>query len=747
MKKFWLSIFMLFAFVISTFATALPDEGMWLPMFVKRLNYVDMQKMGLHLTAEEIYSVNHSSLKDAIVGLASGSAPDGYFCTAEVVSDQGLLFTNHHCGFSSVQKHSSVEHDYITDGFWAMSKKEELKNPGLTASFLVRMEDVTSKIIPELSDTLSEADRSAKIKKLSKKLIKEAEEDGKYLVTVKSFFGGNEFYMFVYQTYKDVRLVGAPPSAIGKFGGDTDNWMWPRHTGDFTVFRIYSAPDGSPAEISDKNIPLKPKHHLPISNKSIKKNDFAMIWGYPGGTQRFLTSYGVNYNINDFAPIIIEVFGKKLEVWKKFMDADHNVKIKYASKYAGAANAWKLFIGQKRGLKKLKVYDKKLKIENDFTKWVNADDARKAKYGEALNYIKKGYEEVDKVINPLFFASLCGLRGAEITQYAQNFNQLHSLLKPKPKKRNKEAIKSTIEQLKSSIDKHFKDYYLPADRATLAALLQLYYNNIPKNDLPSVFNIIEKDFNNDFNAYANFVYENSIFATKDKITDFLTKPKFKTLDKDPAYEIVQSTFKSLMKYSKTYNLSMRTINKGNRLFIAGLREMNPDKVYCPDANSTMRLTYGKVLDYYPADAIHYNYFTTLKGVMEKEDPKNDEFIVPAKLKELYNKKDYGPYAENGVMHVCFLTNNDITGGNSGSPVINADGELMGLAFDGNWEAMSGDIAFEPELQRTICVDARYVLFIIDKYAGAKNLIDELDIVNETTSPAKANVELQPANVE
>ncbi|MBC8488795.1 MAG: S46 family peptidase [Bacteroidetes bacterium] len=725
MKKLTFLLFGFLFFTINSFSFSPPDEGMWLPMFVDRLNYVDMQEMGLQLTAEEIYSINNSSLKDAIVGLSTSSTPNGYFCTGGIVSDKGLLFTNHHCGYDIVQQHSSLEHDYLADGFWAMDLSEELPNEELTASFLIRMDNVTDSIIPFLSDTLTEADRRSKIRETRNRLKEAASEDGKHHVVVKSFFGGNEYYLFVYEVYEDVRLVGAPPSSIGKFGGDTDNWMWPRHTGDFTIFRVYSAPDGSPAKYSEENVPLNPKHFIPVSIKGVEKDDFAMIWGYPGGTNRYMTSYGVQYNVEEFAPALIDLLGKQLEILKEDMDVDREVKIKYASNYAGLANGWKYFIGQSRGVKKLYVIDKKKEIEKDFTKWVNADEARKEKYGDVLNEIEQGYDKLGKMVEPLMYINL-GLMAPGIVSFAQEFTQYQQQLEDI--KENPEAPTETAESLRESAKEHFKDYNAPTDKKILAGLYQMYANNIPEDEYPDFFKEINKKYKGDFNKYADYIFEKSIFTSEDKVNTFLDNPSAKKLVRDPALILAGNVMGSLMAAGGQYRAAQTALNHGNRLFIAGLREMNPDKVFYPDANSTLRLSYGSVLDYYPADAVHYDYITHLSGVMEKEDPDNDEFIVPAKLKELYEKKDYGRYGKDGKLIVGFLTTNDITGGNSGSPVINGNGELIGLAFDGNWEAMSGDIAFEPELQRTICVDSQYILFIIDKFAGAQNLIDELTII-------------------
>jgi hypothetical protein len=725
MKKLIFTLLLSATFGLNIFAFTPPDEGMWLPMFVERLNYVDMQEMGLHLTAEEIYSINNSSLKDAIVGLSGSSKPNGYFCTAEVVSDQCLLFTNHHCGYDIIQQHSSVEHDYLKDGFWAMQKSEELVNDHLTASFLIRMDNVTDSIIPFLSDTLSEGARTAEIRKITKRLKKANSEDDKYNVVVKGFYGGNEYYLFVYEVYEDVRLVGAPPSSVGKYGGDTDNWMWPRHTGDFSIFRIYSAPDGSSAKYAEENIPLKPKHFLPVSIKGIEKNDFAMIWGYPGGTNRYMTSYGVEYNQQHFSPAIVDVLGKRLEIMKEDMDADQKVRIQYASTYAGLANFWKNQIGQMRGLKKLHVVDKKRDIENDYTNWVNADDARKEKYGNALSEIEAGYKNMGEMIDPFLYINFA-LMGPDIIGYAQEFTQLEAQLKDK--KENPTAPEETAKELKESAPDRFKDYNIETDQKLFAGLFQLYADKIPSEKWPTFFAELNTKYKGNFYALAEEVYENSYFASLEKVEAFLEKPNAKKLAKDPAYVLSNEIMSEMMGAVGGYRSAQSSLSHGKRLFIAGLREMNPDKVYYPDANSTMRLTYGSVEDYFPADAVHYDYVTHLYGVMEKEDPTNDEFIVEPKLKELFEKKDYGRYGKDGKLNVCFLTTNDITGGNSGSPVINGDGQLIGLAFDGNWEAMSGDIAFEPELQRTICVDTRYVLFIIDKYAGAQNLIDELTII-------------------
>ena len=717
MKKIVLAFCLLTA-VFAKAATT-PDEGMWLPMFVERLNYVDMQKMGLHLTADELYSINHSSLKDAIVSL-------GGFCTAEVVSPEGLLFTNHHCGYESIQQHSTVDHDYLTDGFWAMSKAEELPNEGLYVTFLVRMEDKTSEVLATVTDGMDESARGAAINKKMEELKKEASEDGKYTVEVKSFFNGNEFYMFVYQKYNDIRLVGAPPSSIGKFGGDTDNWMWPRHTGDFSIFRIYTAPDGTPAEYSKDNVPMVAKKFLPVSIKGYKKNDFAMIWGYPGRTDRYANSWAVESTLNDVDPIVVKGLGVVLEKQKEGMDKDNAVRIQYASTYAGLANFWKNKLGEARDLKRLDVIQKKQELEAQLQQWINADEQRKAKYGDVLSTYADIYKQYkDQNLYPqLWYTQLCFF-GSKAFSFPGQATAIETVLKTGAKGAD---LKKQMEKYTETSKEHFKEYNNEIEQNVYAALLSLFRDNIPAAQQPAIFQVIDKKYKGDINKYVAEMFKKSIFCTEAAFNAFLEKPNLKKLQKDPAFLTYNSFMSNFMKLQGTAQELSTSNKKASRLFVEALREMEPTKSFYPDANSTMRMTYGKILDYYPADAVHYDYYTTLDGVMMKEDPKNEEFVVPAKLKELYNKKDYGRYGENGKLITDFLTDNDITGGNSGSPVINGDGELIGLAFDGNWEAMSGNILFEPALQRTICVDVRYVLFVIDKYAGATNLIDELKIV-------------------
>jgi len=748
MKKQFLTILLGLCIGFSSFAStpATPDEGMWLPMFLERLNYVDMQKMGLQLTADELYNINNSSLKDAIVSM-------GFFCTGELVSPEGLMFTNHHCGYDQIQNHTTTDLNYLKDGFWAKSKKEELANEGLTVSFLVRMEDVTGKVLQNVTDKMTESERNELIEAEIVKLERDASKKGKYNVTISSFFEGNEYYLFVYEQYLDVRLVGAPPSSIGKYGGDTDNWMWPRHTGDFSIFRIYTAPDGSPAKYSDKNVPLKSKHYLPISLKGVKKNDFSMIWGYPGTTDRYLTSHGVDMAMNQSNPTAVSIREKKLEIFKEDMNADPNVKIQYAAKYAQCANYWKYFIGETKGLKKLKVYDQKQELENELQKWINADESRKGKYGDAIKNIKDGYKNLEEYNIALKYMEEAVFQGPEIIDMTFNVYGLYRTLKKQSTKKGDDkkkfdgAVEKSVASIKNSLDDNFKEYNLPTDKKVFAALMEMYFKNVPKKFHPFKkivkrdkegevisetkiysFDIVEKKFDGDFNKWADYVYSKSMIVDKAKMEAFLANPSFKAIDKDPGIKITLDFIESIRMIYGAIGQIEPQINRGNRLFVDALRKMNPDKNYYPNANSTMRMTYGSVLDYIPADAVHYDFKTTMTGLMAKEDPNNDEFIVAKKLKELYEKKDYGRYAENGELYVCFLTNHDISGGNSGSPVINGQGHLIGIAFDGNWEAMSGNIAFEPSLQRTINVDIRYVLFVIDKLAGAQNLIDELTII-------------------
>jgi hypothetical protein len=714
MKKLLLLWLMVITISFGSLATNPPDEGMWLPMLVERLNYVDMQKMGLKLTAEEIYSINHSSLKDAIVNF-------GNFCTASVVSPDGLLFTNHHCGYDAIQNHSSTEYNYLENGFWAMSREEELPNEGLTATFLVRMEDVTSKVLAAVSDTMSESERQDAVDKLSDQLVEEASDSAKYDVQVKGFFNGNEYYLFVYKTYNDVRLVGAPPSSIGKFGGDTDNWMWPRHTGDFSIFRIYTAPDGSPALYAKDNIPLKATYFLPVSIKGYAKDDFAMIWGYPGQTDRYRSSFGVDLTLNQTDPTITNFGNIFLTIMKTDMDAYPDVELQYASVYAQLANFWKNKVGEARDLRKLKVIDQKRAIEDQFADWVNADPARKQKYGQVIQDMAEGYSYIaDNKLQETIWYFQGPFFAAKLIMFPLQTRGLEAILQ------KKNYSSADFDSFRAQADEHFKDYNAALEQKLYAAALKMIFDNVDPDRLPDIYStVILKKYKGDFNAFAADVFKNSIFATKDHFLAFLDKPSLKKFKDDLANKTSQSFYGSLLGLNAGMGPVTEKLGRTKRLFVAGLREMMADKVFYPDANSTMRMTYGKVLDYYPADAVHYDYVTHLYGVMQKEDPNNEEFIVPQKLKDLYNSRDYGKYGDNGQMVVCFLTNNDITGGNSGSPVINGNGELIGLAFDGNWEAMSGDIAFIPALQRCINVDIRYVLFIIDKYAGAKNIINEL----------------------
>ncbi len=697
---------------------AVADEGMWLPLFIDRLNYVDMQKAGLRLTAEEIYSINHNSLKDAIVIFGGG-------CTGEIVSGEGLLFTNHHCGYGAIQSHSSVEHDYLTNGFWALNKNEELPNENLTVRFLVRIEDVTSKVLAGIDARLSEDERTKKIQEISKKLETEASDNKRYDVVVRGFFSGNEYYLFVYETFKDVRLVGTPPNSIGKFGGDTDNWMWPRHTGDFSVFRVYSGPDGKPAPYSKDNIPMKPKHFLPVSIKGVQKDDYAMILGYPGSTSRYLTSWGVKLALEETNPAVVKIRTEKLALLKQDMDASDAVRIKYSSKYAGIANYWKYFIGQSKGLKRLNVYNDKKDLENRFSTWVSGNPQRKEKYGQAFDDISAAYAEMTKYAKVRTYFNECLVRGAEVVGFARSFEGILADLKAE--KQDPEKIKADVAKLRDRAASFFKDYNEATDKKLMASMYSLFVKDISPEFYPTVIAEVNGKYKGNFAKYAEDIYKKSFLACPVSTENWLKEPNAKKLEKDPIFKLMLSIMAKANNVSDLLNAPQNQLNRGSRAFIAGLREMQPDKKFYPDANSTMRLTYGKVLDYYPADAVHYDFKTTLQGIMEKEDPSSDEFIVPDKLKQLYAAKDFGPYGENGELITCFLTDNDITGGNSGSPVINANGELIGLAFDGNWEAMSGDIIFEPALQRTIVVDARYVLFVIDKFAGAKNLINELTI--------------------
>lgn len=715
MKK----LFMFVALLSMVATTARADEGMWLLPFLKQLNYKQMKKQGLKLSAEDIYSINKASLKDAIVIFGRG-------CTGEIVSDQSLVFTNHHCGFDAIQSHSSIEHDYLRDGFWAMSMEEELPTPDLTVTYIKEIEDVTAKINSKLGSNLTEEQRTTAVGNIIKELIKEASaKTAKYpgsTAEIEPMLGGNQYILFIKQVFPDVRMVGAPPSSIGKFGGDTDNWMWPRHTGDFSIFRVYADANGNPAKYSKDNTPLKAKKSLTISLKGVEPNDFAMIMGFPGSTERYMTTYEMDEATKVTNTNRIHVRGVRQDILLKDMKADPKVKIQYASKYAQSANYWKNSIGMNRGLEKLNVRDTKLKQENDFTAWVNSSEERKAKYGNALSLIESAVKERALSVEASQYLVECVMSGTEMVAVASQIATLDAAFS-----RAGDKMGMIMVEVKAKLQGIYKDYNMPTDRKVAKAMLAILVDKVAPENRPAALDKMIAQYGSIDNL-VDYMYDNSIFATWESFSKFADAPNLETLKKDPAYILGAST---RAKYFELQKSNPRAkFEEGHRLFVAGLMEMNKDKVYYPDANFTLRMTYGNVLPYDPQDGVTYKHYTTLGGVIAKYDADNlYEFDVPQRLKELYAAKDFGQYATPGEdLRVGFLSNNDITGGNSGSPVLNGNGELIGLAFDGNWEAMSGDIAFEPALQRTINVDVRYVLFVIDKYAGCTRLIEEMKIV-------------------
>ena len=709
MKKF-----LLLLAAISLSWSSFADEGMWLLPYLQKMNIRNMKERGCKLSAEEIYSVNKSSLKDAVVIFGGG-------CTGEIVSPEGLLFTNHHCGYASIQQLSSVEHDYLKNGFWAMSQAEELPAPGLEVRFIRRIADVSAEVLGNVPSIASQEEyeriTDENIAAIEKRL---GEENPGMEISVESFFGGNQYFAFAMEVYKDIRLVGTPPNSIGKFGGDTDNWMWPRHTGDFSMFRIYAGKDNRPAEYSTKNVPYRADEYLRISLDGYDEGDFAMIMGFPGSTQRYMTSYEIDRMLTITNPQRIFIRGERQKILAEDMLASDKVRIQYASKYAQSSNYWKNAMGMSRGIERLDVKRKKQEQERAFQQWAEANSVDGERYDEALGMIRDAIAASNEAYAAQQYLNEALQRSVEIMTPASYV--IAAVGKKGKKLEDPEALKERLRGF-------YKDYNPATDRRVARRMFELVMEHV--KELPDVFVAAEGQFD-DLDAAVDYLYDNSVFADETRALEFVDRFSRERLDEDPAALLALSVTGKMLELQQAQKEANRNYADGHRLYIEGLMRQYSDRAWAADANFTIRLTYGQVLPYDPADGVTYHYYTTLRGVMEKEDPKNPtEFSVPDKLKELYAAQDFGAYANGrGELPVAFLANLDITGGNSGSPIMNSRGELLGLAFDGNWEAMSGDVAFEPALQRTISVDIRYVLFIIDKFADAGYLVREMTLVRD-----------------
>ena len=690
---------------------AAADEGMWILSLLSQQNMDAMHQLGCHLSQEQIYSLNNGSLKDAVVIFGGG-------CTGEIVSQEGLLFTNHHCGYDAIQQVSSVQHNYLRDGFWSASKDEEIPVDGLRVRFLQSIVDVSDSIIP-VPDNLSPHARAAVVEEHIRNVERNAQSDDEFTQSeVVSFFGGNQFFLVTYKVFNDIRLVATPPESIGKFGHDTDNWQWPRHTGDFSIFRVYAGPDNQPANFSASNKPFEPKHSLPVSIKGLQPGDFAMTVGYPGSTQRYVSSFGVLQTRDIKNMSRIEPRDIKQQIWLKAMQADNDTYIKYSVKYANSSNYYKNSIGMNRGIDNLNVVKRKRAEEKAFSKWVKS---AYPEHSHLLSDLKKAYSDVAPYEKAFDYWLECLYAGPEILRFAASIS--YALRFDDDRTVSDEQIDAVL----AKVDDFYKDYIPSLDQEVLANLLFYYNKNIDKQFHPEFFDGLKSL--NDFSNFSAGLFAKSIFAKPGAVRSAIENGDFDAVRNDVAAICARDVMMVyLNEISQPSESLAEAVDDYERLYILLRMKMNPDADYYSDANFTCRLSYGKVGGYVSGSK-KFDFFTDLDGVMAKEDPNNWEFVVDPKLKALYNNKDFGRYADkDGRMHVCFITDNDITGGNSGSPVINADGQLVGLAFDGNWEAMSGDIIFEPDIQRCICVDVRYVLFVIEKFGGAKNIIDELNVV-------------------
>lgn len=706
---------------LSTFSFA--DEGMWFPQLLQQMNAAEMRIKGLQIPIEELYSVNKNSLKDAVVLFGGG-------CTGEIISKQGLLLTNHHCGFSEIQSHSTVENNYLKDGFWAKTLNDELPCPGLTATFIISINDVTAEFNKELDLQMSESQRDAKIKEIAARLEKEAIKGTHYEARVRQFFSGNEFYLIISETFKDVRMVGAPPSSIGKFGGDTDNWMWPRHTGDFSLFRVYANKDNKPAEYSADNVPFTPRMSFSISLKGVQENDFTMVYGFPGRTQEYISSYAVDMIVNTNNPNRIKVRTERLRIMDDAMRKSEKLHLQYAAKQSSVSNAWKKWKGETKGLIEANGVQRKRDLEIDFQPWADAEPQRKNLYGKVLKQINRIYTETKPYIIANDFYSEA-VYGIEILSYANGFRALVD--SASKENADQVKIKETAAKLNNGTSGYFKDYDVPTDQAMMASLLRIFNSEVADSLKPSYFTDIRNRYNGDFEKMSKDVFEKSVFVDSMKMKNLLSdfnSSALKKIKKDPAYLLTDELTKF---YRSVVAIKVGSMASDlallNRRFLAGQREMKPEKKFYPDANSTLRVAYGQVMGYDARDAVRYNYYTTLDGLMEKYIPGNEEFDAPAKLVDLYKKKDYGRYAVNGKLPIAFIATNHTTGGNSGSPVLNAKGQLIGTNYDRVWEGTMSDILFNPEVCRNVTLDIRYTLFVIEKIGEVNRLINELDLID------------------
>ncbi len=709
-KKLFAVLLLLFSASGLLFA----DEGMWVLKELNQQNAARMKELGFTPPIEEIYSETKPSISNAVVIFGGG-------CTGITVSNEGLIFTNHHCGFGSIQQLSSVEHDYLKNGFVSQSKEEELPVPGLKVRYLRETVDVSERINSQLTGIAEEHLRLAAADSIGQVLADSIGNTEFLAADVVPFYNNNKYFLIVYDVFNDVRLVFTPPSSVGKFGGDTDNWMWPRHTGDFSVFRVYADSNNRPAAYNTSNRPYQPKYVAEVSLQGYQENDYAMTIGFPGSTSRYLCSWGVQQRIEDSNKPRIEVRGIKQAIWREAMQADDAVRIKYASKYAGSANYWKNSIGMNKGLANLKVIDRKKKEEAEFAAWVAQDAKRQETYGQVLALLENGYTTSSKYQEISTYLGEAFLGGTEIVKLARMIQSVDV------KGSTPEEIETFMED---RIRPFFKDYEPDLDQKVLAAMMKIVKERVPAEQLPDIYKQVDKKYKGDYKRYAADVFKKTNLLSYENIAAMLNNPKqYKKLKKDPAAQLSLSVLITIFDLQQLTADAYYDIQKGERLYFAGLKEMYPERPLASDANFTMRLSYGSIGGYHPYDAAHYAYYTTQKGIFEKEDPTNDEFWVQPEILQLLREKNYGPYANpKGDLQLCFLSNNDITGGNSGSPVFDKNARLIGLAFDGNWEAMSGDIAFEPDLQRTISVDIRYVLFMIDKWGKCPRLINELKLV-------------------